>query len=182
MELIDIRKEHHQVELLRLQSGLDGCGCKDCQVFYAALDLSKYGDRVKRYGGFIQIVAGKTGADLWEEYHRPESWDNTGQVFFTDGRGYALDYRGTTVDVGKEADILKAFDTDEIADELHPGQTEVLQETLDYRKEIKDDGKQPELQRPGSFRSRIARKAKRGVAHFKPAAFRKRVAGNTPKR
>lgn len=177
-----MRQEHIRAELLRLRAGYDGCGCGDCQQFYTTLDLEKYGDRVKHNAGIISIEADKTGADLWDEYHKPEYWSKDGQVFFSGGRGYALDSELKTVDIGKEADILKAFDTGEITNDLCPGPAEVLQGVLEYRKEIKDNGEQPELQRPGAFRSRTTGKAKRGATHIKPATFRKRLPGNKAKR
>lgn len=70
-----INQGHTQAELLRLRAGFDGCGCADCQELYATLDLDMYGARVKRRSGFISIVAGITGADLWEKHHQ----DDTGQ-------------------------------------------------------------------------------------------------------
>lgn len=51
-----IREEHRRAELARFDAGLPGCGCLDCQELYRTLDLSKYGDRVKHYGGFILII------------------------------------------------------------------------------------------------------------------------------
>jgi hypothetical protein len=152
------RQKHCKAELLRLRAGYDGCGCDLCQGFYTILDLSKYGDRVKHNEGIISIVAGKTGADLWDEYHKREYWSNDGQVFFTGGRGYAVDSELKTVDIGKEADILKAFDTGEIAKDLCPGPAEVLQGILDYRKEIKGYGESGDNTRPtGKYRVSKAR-------------------------
>ena len=178
----EIKQEHRRAELERLRAGYDGCGCADCQELYRELDLAWYGDRVTRYGDFILIVAGKPGADLYEQYHKREYWSDCGQIYFTGGRGYAIAPDLQTVDVGREADILKAFDTGEIVTDLCPGPAEVLQSILDYRKEIKDNGKQPERQRPGAFRSRTHGKAKHRAAHIKPAAFRKRLPGGATKR
>lgn len=153
-----MRQEHIRAELLRLRAGYDGCGCADCQQFYTTLDLAKYGDRVKHSAGIISIEAGKAGADLWDEYHKPEHWDATGQVFFTGGRGYALDGELKTMDIGKESDILKAFDTGEIANDLCPGPAEVLQGILEYQKEIKDNGESGDNTRPtGKYRVSKAR-------------------------
>ncbi len=172
--LAQIRQEHEKAELLRLSMGQEGCGCSDCQELYRTLDLSKYGERVKRSGDFIVIVAGKTGADLLES---TDHWDNTGQVFFSRGRGFSLDGELKTVDIGSESDIVQALATGEIADDLCPDRAEVLSDILD-RKEGKDDGEQPELHRPGAFRSRVAGKAKRGATHTKSASFRKRLPSN----
>ena len=47
---------HTTAELLRLESGMPGCGCDECQRFYKTLDLSVYGDRVKRMYGVVYIV------------------------------------------------------------------------------------------------------------------------------
>ena len=153
-----IRKEHRRAELLRLRAGYDGCGCADCQTFYARLDLSKFGDRVKHYGDCILIEAGKAGADLRDEYHKPEHWDATGQVFFTGGRGYALNAKLETVDIGEEADILKAFATGEAAGDLCPDRADLLRDILDYRKEVKHDGGARDNARPtGKYRVSQAR-------------------------
>jgi len=62
---------HNQAELLRLYMGMDGCGCAECQEYYKTLDLSKYGSRVKRFGDFVIISAGTTGADLMEAPAHP---------------------------------------------------------------------------------------------------------------
>jgi hypothetical protein len=55
---------HREAELLRLRHGYEGCGCPDCQDYYAELDLSIFGARVKRYGDVVIVTAGITGADL----------------------------------------------------------------------------------------------------------------------
>lgn len=100
-----IRKEHFRAELIRLRAGYDGCGCPLCQELYTKLDLKKYGDRVKHYDGAIVINAGKTGADLWDDYHKPDYW--RGEVFFTGGHGYGVASNGDTVCLGPEKDVLE---------------------------------------------------------------------------
>jgi hypothetical protein len=62
-----IRHEHRQAELQRLQMGLDGCGCSECQALYTEIDLEKYGARVINSGGTIVVMAGKTGADILKD-------------------------------------------------------------------------------------------------------------------
>lgn len=48
---------HTDTEKLRLDTGLENCGCPECQSFYKTLDLSKYRGRVKTYGDVIIITA-----------------------------------------------------------------------------------------------------------------------------
>lgn len=50
-----IRQEHKRAELQRLDEGMDGCGCSDCQELYKTLDLSKYGNRVTNFGDTVLI-------------------------------------------------------------------------------------------------------------------------------
>lgn len=93
-----IRKEHYWAELLRHRAGLPGCGCSDCQSLYKKLDLSKYGKRVIEQDGIFTITEGKTGADLYDEYHKPDYWK--GNIFFTGGKKYGVTPNGGTVVVG----------------------------------------------------------------------------------
>lgn len=94
----EIKKEHWDTELLRLRQGQDGCGCVLCQEFYKTIDLSVYGDRVKRYGGTVIITSGKTGADLYEEFK--DAWVKNDSIFICDGKGYAVTKNGSTVCIG----------------------------------------------------------------------------------
>lgn len=85
-----IREEHWRSELQRLRSGMDGCGCGECQQFYKTLDLSQFGSRVRRLGDIVTIVAGVTGADLMTvmtEEVITDGWYHTpaGEVYVTDG-------------------------------------------------------------------------------------------------
>lgn len=47
--------EHRRAELQRLDLGMDGCGCSDCQELYKTLDLTRYGSRVIRIDGIVTI-------------------------------------------------------------------------------------------------------------------------------
>ena len=76
----EIRKEHNRAELERLRAGFEGCGCTECQELYATLNLSWYGERVKKDGNIISISAGKSGADLWDKYHT-ETPPDSGEGF-----------------------------------------------------------------------------------------------------
>jgi len=49
-------EEHRRTELLRLDTGMAGCGCAACQEFYRTIDLSVYGSRVKRQHGVLWIT------------------------------------------------------------------------------------------------------------------------------
>jgi hypothetical protein len=56
--MTNITLYHREAELLRLNSGEEGCGCADCQEYYKTLDLSVYGPRVKLYNGMVFIFDG----------------------------------------------------------------------------------------------------------------------------
>jgi hypothetical protein len=104
-----IRQEHQVAELLRLRASYDGCGCALCQEVYTTLDLAKYGDRAKQHGfgrwAVTLIQAGRTGADLWDEYHVPDYWRN--DVFLTGGKAYGLTPGLQTLVLGNEKEILE---------------------------------------------------------------------------
>lgn len=149
-----IEAEHRKAELERLLAGYEGCGCTDCQQFYSSINLGQFGDRVKEYAGTISILAGRTGATKWDQYHLEERWQ--GEVFIIGNMGYTLTPALQTI--------------------CRPV-TEIPKELLTEGKEV-NDGKQPNIQRPGAIRSRTAGKAKHRAAHIKPASFRKRLPGN----
>lgn len=71
----EIRKEHHATELMRIRSGLAGCGCDTCQELYRQLDLDKFGKRVISFNSISVIVEGLTGTDpaLVEQYRRQDT-------------------------------------------------------------------------------------------------------------
>jgi hypothetical protein len=56
-----IKQDHQQAERLRLDMGMDGCGCADCQELYRTIDLEKYGARVQRFQDIITIIPGTSG-------------------------------------------------------------------------------------------------------------------------
>ena len=95
---IYIKQEHRDSELLRLRKGMDGCGCSECQDFYQLIDLSVYGDRVERYSDVITIIAGRTGADLYDDQR--DYWTKNDSIFICDGQGYAVAKNGATVCIG----------------------------------------------------------------------------------
>ncbi len=51
-----IKAEHNRAELQRLDAGMAGCGCSDCQALYKTLDLNKYANRVSDSGDTILIA------------------------------------------------------------------------------------------------------------------------------
>jgi hypothetical protein len=53
-----IKLTHQQAELQRLDDGMDGCGCPECQELYKTIDLEKYGARVHRFHDVVLIAAG----------------------------------------------------------------------------------------------------------------------------
>ena len=85
-ELIKI--EHRRADLQRLDSGLDGCGCSDCQELYREIDLSKYGGRVVRTNDIILIKEKQQVADHWTE---------DGQYFVHYGRRWAVNKQGQRI-------------------------------------------------------------------------------------
>lgn len=65
--------EHRRAEIERLEAGYDGCGCTECQVLYGEIDMSQYAERVIKAAGIITVIAGRTGAGKWAQYHQGES-------------------------------------------------------------------------------------------------------------
>lgn len=106
-----IRQSHYEAELERLRAGYEGCSCAMCQEFYHELDLAKYGERVKRLGDTVVILAGKDGADKWTQYHQEDSWSRGGQVFYTGGMAYGVADDGRNVRLGQER-IIRAVIAD----------------------------------------------------------------------
>jgi hypothetical protein len=53
-----VKHDHRQAELLRLDMGMEGCGCADCQELYRSIDLDNYGARVQRFQDIIIILPG----------------------------------------------------------------------------------------------------------------------------
>lgn len=51
-----IKAEHNRAELQRLDAGMAGCGCSDCQALYRTLDLSKYSNWVSDFGDTILVA------------------------------------------------------------------------------------------------------------------------------
>lgn len=77
---VNIKQTHREAEIMRLRAGYDGCGCSECQELYREIDLTKYGKRVIRAGDIVVIVAGRVGADLWDQYHQQERWAGNGFI------------------------------------------------------------------------------------------------------
>ena len=106
------------------------------------------------------------------------TWDEV--VYYLDGFCYGVAPDGQIICLGDEADI-KAM----LADPTKRADDPRINEIIDLERELTErgntNGKQPQLQRPGTFRGRTAGKAKRGATHIKPSAFRKRLSGNPTK-
>lgn len=117
-----IRKEHHRAEFERLRAGDGGCGCGLCQAFYTTLDLSVFGDRVKRFGDLVYVVEGVTGAELWGKYHRNDRWVGADQINIICGQGYAVAPDGKTLFMGAEDEITEALKTGKIPETATPAQ------------------------------------------------------------
>ena len=112
---------------------------------------------------------------MTEKEHK-DYWSDCGQVFFTGGRGYAVAPDGAKVDISKEADILKAFATSEIASDLCADRIAVLEQILEYRREVKDNERTNKVKRPGDFRSRPIGIIKHREANLRHPSARKRAA------
>jgi len=61
-------------------------------------------------------------------------WSECGQIFFHYGKGYGLTDSLQTVCLGKEEDILKALETEELPDYLTPMERQALIWIIEYRK------------------------------------------------
>lgn len=93
-----ILSEHRRAELQRLDSGLPGCGCSDCQQLYREINLAKYGSRVTESGGNVLIKESKEAVIR-------QSWGAVFQYF--DGWAWGIAADGRTICLGRE-DAVKA--------------------------------------------------------------------------
>ena len=62
-------------------------------------------------------------------------WSDCGQAYFLDGWGWGLTEKCQCICLGKEEDILKFFETEELNGNIYPKQKEVLGWILELRKE-----------------------------------------------
>jgi len=106
--------------------------------------------------------------------HR-DHWSDCGQVFFTGDVGYGLTDQLKTIPLGHETDLLEAFRTGKMPDDLKPVQRQVVSSILEYRREVSADGTTPQVKRPSAVRSRPARTVKRRAARIRHVAQRKRT-------
>ena len=95
-----------------------------------------------------------------------------GQIFFCYSRGYGLTDTLQTICLGNEDDIKKFFDTGELSNDLHPTQRKVLNQILEYRKEVSSGQSFKPVR---AIRSVFARTLKRRATHTKQTAPRKRL-------
>ena len=104
------------------------------------------------------------------------SWDDTGQIFFTGNYvwGITPDLRVLCLGTEFEAQVYLKGGT------LPKGIGQVAIETLQEIRELKgkeseNNGKQPNLTKPGAFRSRATREVKHRTANIRQTPPRKRV-------
>jgi len=90
-----IREEHQRAELERLETGWEGCGCRDCQEFYQTIDLSRYGNRVIRSEDAITVLEDRT---LLRRNFPDDDWGEVLQ--FVQGQCYGITPDGRTVFIG----------------------------------------------------------------------------------
>ena len=110
----------------------------------------------------------QAGLDKDPAYKSNDYWSYDGLIFFCDGKGYALNAKGKTVCLGNEADTRRFFETGE----TKSGEVEVLNEILDYRKEVSSGQSFKPVR---AIRSVFARTLKRRATYTKQAASRKRL-------
>ena len=106
------------------------------------------------------------------------SWGEV--IQFLDGYAWGIAPDGHTVCLGAEADI-KAM----LADPTKRAANPLINEIVDLERELTERGiheKQPELQRPGAFRSRTAREVKHRTARTRQTPARKRLPVSSSKR
>jgi hypothetical protein len=107
-----------------------------------------------------------------DEKHKPRGeswyWSDCGQVQFIDGRGYGIDVTGRTLDIGREADILKAFATGEIASDLCLDRAKILKGILKYRKELTDGDTKHRTGKASLERGRFTRPLRADTAAARP--------------
>ncbi|MFC1933454.1 hypothetical protein ACFLXU_07565 [Chloroflexota bacterium] len=104
----------------------------------------------------------------------PHSWGEI--IQYLDGMAYGIAPNGQTVCLGKEAEVKEM-----LADPLKHSTNTVKNDLIDLerqltkQKEIENNGRQPELKKPGAFRSRTARTIKRRTANTRQTTARKRL-------
>ena len=112
-----------------------------------------------------------------------DSWDDTGQIFFTGNYAWGIAPDLRTLCLGTEFEVQAYLKGGTLPKGIGQVAIETLQELRELKgKESENNGKQPNIQRPSSFRGRTTGKAKRGATHIKSAAFRKRLPGGKTKR
>lgn len=75
-----------------------------------------------------------------EDKQAPSHWSEDGQIFFNDNFGWGLTTNLKTIPLGKEDDIRGFFETGKLNDDLKPIQRQVLNEIVEYRKELGFNG------------------------------------------
>jgi len=126
-----IKAEHHRAELQRLDSGMAGCGCSDCQQLYRTLDLTKYGSRVVNSVGVILIN---------EKQQAPDYWSADGSIFIHYGKKWGVNKKGARVCLDNvrdtpQSDCLVVQDKQDSVSKLLDG--EILPPiTKDSQKEV----------------------------------------------
>jgi len=162
----EVTNEHNRAELQRLDGGWSGCGCTDCQKFYKTIDLAVYGNRVEYSSDVITIKERPGGGGYFSS--------SEGEILqYIDGRCYGILLNGKTIRIGSEV-AVKAVIVDP---ELHYD-IPIFDQMIELERKLQEgekDGRKPDLQKPGAFRSRITRMVKRRTANARPTKTRKRL-------
>lgn len=120
--------------------------------------------RLKKSSGRADIELPKGYAGIIIDYDNGYAWGNTAS--------------GRLVCLGSTENVKNAIRHSNMkCDDIEINQIIQLEREL-IKREVENE---PELQRPGTFRSRTAGKIKRGTSHVKPASFRKRLPGSKVK-
>ena len=103
-----------------------------------------------------------------------ESWGEV--LYYLDGLCFGIAHDGRTVCLGKEVDI-KAILANPTKRSNNPLTNDIidLERQLTKQKE-NEDGRQPEIKRPGAFRSRPAGAFQHREANTRRSSARKRIA------
>jgi len=133
-----IAEEHQRAELERLDTGWEGCGCRDCQEFYKTLDLSRYGNRVVRTGDMTMVLEDK--AKLLAKFGM--KWVGADQIFIVGEHGYGVKPDGGNLYMGTDRAITEALATGKPTDDATPEQQAEYERIYELMgKERQSDGR-----------------------------------------
>jgi len=108
--------------------------------------------------------------------------DFEGVIQSIDGQVWGISQDGSTICLGRDNEVREAIANPKLTSGC-PSIDQIIElERELMRKDGEQNGRKPELQKPGAFRSRITRMAKRRTANTRQTPFTKRLSGNSAKR